>query len=131
MDELAKQLKQDAEKIDVSPSPQLDQRIRASLEGITPEPGPRRRKERSRPASFWWASSLTGVTAAAAVIVIVNSQQEEPKSAATPASITATVPVIDWKTETAMLTGQLEQELEALQSDIKRAEDKVKQEIGL
>ena len=130
MDELAKRLKQDAENIDVSVSPELDQRIRASLEGITPEKG-RRRRERAHPAGFWWASSLTGVAAAAAVIVIVNVQHEKPAPASTPASIAAAVPVIDWKTETATLTGQLEQELAALQSDIRKAEDKVKQEIGL
>lgn len=130
MDKLAGRLKQDSKNIDVAVSPELDQRIRASLEGITPETV-RKRRERARPAGFWWASSLTGIAAAAVVIVIVNSQQEEPAPAATPAGIAAVVPEIDWKTETATLTGQLEQELDALQSDIRKAEDKVRKEIGL
>ena len=131
MDELARQLKQDAGNIDVVVSPELDQRIRASLESVTPETARRRRKERARPAGFWWASSLTGIAAAAAVIVIVNTQQQEPAATASPAIISAAVPSIDWKTETATLTGQLEQELDALQSDIRKAEEKVKREIGL
>jgi hypothetical protein len=40
-------------------------------------------------------------------------------------------PVIDWKTESAMLTQPLQRELEDLRADIKKAEEKVKQDIGL
>lgn len=131
MDELARQLKQDAEAIDVAVSPALERRIRASLQSVTPETTRGWRTEQTRPYGFWWASSLTGVAAAAAVILIINSQREAPPPQATPASVVAAVPVIDWKTETAMLTGQLEKELDALQSDIRKAEDKVRKEIGL
>jgi len=41
------------------------------------------------------------------------------------------MPSIDLNAETAMLTGPLQQELDRLQSDLKKAEEKVKQEIGL
>jgi hypothetical protein len=65
------------------------------------------------------------------VIIIVNSQQPPEPATPTPANVVAAVPVIDWKTETAMLTGQLQQELDDLQSDIKKAEKKVREDIGL
>ncbi len=127
MDRLAEQLKQDADGIEVRVSDELDDRISASLRSVTPEAPARR--ERARPVGFWWASSLTGIAAAAAVIVIINQQQDEP--AATPADIVVTVPAIDWQTETAALTGPLQQELEDLRSDLEKAEKKVREEIGL
>lgn len=129
MDKLAKRLRQDADNIEVAVSDELDHRIAASLRSVTPEAESVRVPASRRPAMFWWASSLTGIATAAAVIVIVNTQQ--PAEPPTPANIVAAVPVIDWKTETAMLTGQLQQELEDLQSDIKKAEQKVREDIGL
>ena len=125
MDRLAKQLKRDADNIEVRVSDELDHRIAASLRSVTPE-APR---ERARPVGFWWASSLTGIAAAAAVILIINLQQDEP--AAPPQDIVVTVPAIDWQTETAALTGPLQQELEDLQSDLEKAEKKVREDIGL
>jgi hypothetical protein len=131
MDKLANRLRQDAERIDVAVSDELDDRIMASLRAVTPQDDAAR-VEKKRAASFWWASSLTGVAAAAAVIAIVNTQQEAQSPApATQANILATVPVIDWKTETAMMTGQLQEELDNLQSDIKKAEQQVREDIGL
>ena len=130
MDKLAKRLRRDADIIDVEVSAELDARIAASLRNVTPQQSRAEAPESRRPAMFWWASSLTGIAAAAAVIVIVNSQQAEVPVAATPADIAAVVPAIDWKTETAMLTGPLQQELDALRSDIEKAEEKVKEDIG-
>ena len=135
MDKLAKQLKADAAMIDVQVSDELDRRITASLHGVTPEK-PNLPAERSRPAAFWWASSLTGVAAALVVIAIINSQSrpgDEPVAqvAETSPVPVVTTPTIDWKTESAMLTRPLQQELEDLQSDLKKAEEKVKRDIGL
>ena len=76
MDDLAKKLRADAEQIEVSISPQLEDRIRASLESATqdrPEP-----VSKKQPRSFWWASSLTGIAAAAAVIAIINISGPDP-----------------------------------------------------
>jgi hypothetical protein len=92
--------------------------------------------KQARPASFWWASSLTGVAAAMVVIVIINSQSQpkvEPVAqiAGTSPVPQVVTPTIDWKTESAMLTRPLQQELEDLQSDLKKAEEKVKRDIGL
>ena len=141
MDKLAKQLRADAERIDVAVSDELEQRILASLRGVSPRaehnPDTSARLQQ-RPAWFWWTSSLTGIAAAALVIVIINSQSQqagtEPPAGTTtisPVIQMVGVPVIDWKTESAMLTSPLREELENLQSDIKKAEEKVKQDIGL
>lgn len=133
MDKLSHRLHRDADNIEVVVSNELDQRIAASLRSITPEAGSVSVPKSRRPEMFWWASSLTGIAAAIAVIIIVNSQAPvEPATVtATPTNIIAAVPVIDWKTETAMLTGQLQQEFDDLQSDIKKAEKKVREDIGL
>ncbi len=141
MDKLAKQLRADAERIDVAVSDELEQRILASLHGVSPRAEtslgtPARLGQRS--ARFWWTSSLTGIAAAALIIVIINSQSQQrgivvPGDMPTmsPVALVDNMPVIDWKTETAMLTSPLREELEKLQSDIKKAEKKVKQDIGL
>ena len=135
MDKLAKQLKVDAQMIDVHLSDELDHRISASLQGVTPE-RPEAPPVQQRPALFWWASSLTGIAAALAVIAIINSYSQptvDPvplvvDTSPVPESLT---PTIDWKTESAMLTRPLQRELEDLQSDLKKAEEKLKREIGL
>ena len=133
MDKLARQLKQDAGRIDARVSEELDRRIEASLHAadqIKPE-APR---PKARPASFWWASSLTGIAAAIAVIAILNAlQTPTPSNSAPPPQVAEVyeVPTIQLKTESAMLTEPLRQELENLQSDLKRAEEKVKEDMGL
>ena len=130
MDKLAKQLRTDAERIDVSVSDELDRRIEASLRAVTPEAEMPSRVA-AKPPLFWWASTLTGVAAAVAVIAIVNWQAPTEPVSATPVNIVAAVPVIDLKAEAAMLTGPLQEELDKLQSDLKKAEEKVKRDIGL
>ncbi|MCP4299342.1 MAG: hypothetical protein GY783_02045 [Gammaproteobacteria bacterium] len=131
MDKLANRLRRDAENIEVTVSDELDHRITASLRGVTPQVESVSAPRSRRPAMFWWASSLTGIAAAATVLIIGNSQQPHAPVTPPPANIVAAVPVIDWKTETATLTGQLQQELDDLQSDIKKAERKVREDIGL
>ena len=137
MDKLSKRLKDDAALIDVQVSDELDRRIAASFQAVTPEATdtPDTTQVRSRPAVFWWASSLTGVAAALAFITVINSHSQLDEApvaspATSPVSV-ATIPTIDWKAESAMLTRPLERELEDLQADLKKAEEKVKKEIGL
>ena len=129
MDNVAKRLREDASAIDVSVSPELDARIRASLEGVTPE----RRvttPASKRPSWFWWASSLTGVAAAILVIVVLNLRVPEPAQPTTAAANPRTLlPPVSWRVETAVLTSPLEQEMEDLQSDLKKAEAALKREI--
>jgi hypothetical protein len=129
MDKLAKQLREDAHSIECPVSEELDDRIRASLEGMQPEAGSRSRRE-SRPFSFWWASSLTGVAAAIAVITVINLQAPGPGPNLNESnSQPLVIPTVQWHTETAVLTGPLEQEFEDLQADLKKAEEAVKQDI--
>ena len=129
MDKLAKRLRADAEQIEVVVSPELDDRIRASIQGVKQEAAADIAVGR-RPASFWWASSLTGVAATLAVIGIVNLGGPEPEIMRTePPMQSFAMPQFDWKPQTAMLTQTLEQELENIQSDLKKAEQAVKEDI--
>lgn len=138
MDSLTTQLKRDADLMDVQVSDELDHRIAASLEGVTPE-RPRQSAPQQRPAIFWWASALTGVAAAFVVIAVFNSQSQLGNervpvivsSVPEAASLGISAPTIDWKAESAMLTQPLRRELEDLQADLKKAEEKLKQDIGL
>lgn len=134
MDKLAAQLKADAAAIEVEVSDELDRRIRATLHGAS-QPAEQRAAVRRRPVLFWFASSLTGIAAAAAVITILNVRSGEdtvPQATpgTTPVAMTA-APIVELKTESAMLTAPLQQELEDLQSDIRKAEKKVREDIGL
>ncbi len=129
MDKLAERLREDAERIDATISEELDNRIRASLEGVQPERGTSPAAA-PRPRWFWWASSLTGVAAALLVIAVVNLRGPEPAPAVAEAPAKPLVlPTIQWRTEAAVLTSPLEQEIEDLQSDLKKAEEAVKQDI--
>ena len=108
MDKLARQLREDASRIECEVSAQLDDRI----------------------FPLWWASSLTGVAAAIAIIVLVNLQsQPVPPSVTEPAPQALVIPSIEWETQPAALTRSLEVELENLQSDLEKAEEAVKQDI--
>jgi len=79
---------------------------------------------------FCWASTVTGIAAAIAVIAIVNLRT--PEQAAPPElDLVTTLPPIELKAEAAMLTAPLQEELDRLQSDLKKAEEKVKRDIGL
>lgn len=129
MDKLARQLREDAANINVEVSAELENRIRASLHGITPERA-RESEAPQRPRSTWWASSLTGIAAVTIVIVLLNLNQPEP-------------PVADIATQSgyifqpqliinpAVMTAPLRKELENLEADLKKAEQAVRKEIGL
>ena len=130
MDKLAKQLHDDAQRIDVSVSDELDRRIEASLRAVQRPSRGQSPGTRDRPPLFWWASTITGVAAAVAVIAIANWRAPD-QPASPPVNIVAAIPAIELNAETAMLTGPLQQELDRLQSDLKKAEEKVKQDIGL
>jgi hypothetical protein len=129
MDNLAKRLREDAAQIECAVSEQLDDRIRASLENITPQE-PARPARKPRPPMFWWASSLTGAAVAIAVIAVVNLQGPNPGVPTTePVSQPLVIPSIEWRAETAVLVSPLEQEYENLQSDFEKAEEAVRQDI--
>ena len=128
MDKLAKRLREDADQIEVLISPQLENRIEASLRSVSQDGAAPARSRQS--ASFWWASSLTGVAATLAIVAVVNLSGPEPEIAITePPQQVFSVPQFDWKPKPAMLTQTLEQELVDLQSDLKKAEQTVRDDI--
>jgi hypothetical protein len=133
MDKLADRLKRDAETIDVEISGELDRRIDASLRATSPL----REAPQQRPAVFWWASSLTGVAAALVLIAVLNagSQRdvppESPGTSPVAMNESPATPIIEWNAQSAMLTSPLRQELSDLQSDIDKARQKVREDIGL
>ena len=127
MDDLAKKLRADAEQIEVSISPQLDDRIRASLESATQDRPQAASKQ--QPRSFWWASSLTGIAAAAAVIAVINMSGPDPDTAVTQPPPSLSASRIDFNLKPAVLTQTLEQELQDIQSDLKKAEQAVRDDL--
>ena len=136
MDKLARQLREDAASIDADISAQLDSRITASLNAIEPESARKQRQPGRRPISFWLASSLTGVAGAIAVLAVLNigDMNEPPAVSRTVAENTVQpieIPVLDLDVEAAMLTGPLAQELEALQADLKKAEEVVRADVRI
>jgi len=128
MDKLAKQLRADADQLEVQISAELDDRIRASLQSVSQE---RAATTDKRPAaSFWWASSLTGVAATIAVIAIVNLSGPEPEMGITEPPVTPfAASNFDWKMQPAVLTETLEQELVDFQADLKKAEQAVRSDL--
>jgi len=138
MDEFEKRLKQDAACIDASISPELEERLKASVHSIGRElPG---RQPRSTTGGLWWASSLTGLAAAALILVLFNWNRAET-SVEVPASIAGnTVPDyreymdqlqdrLPLNTETADFAQGLEEELIRLQSDLEKAREKVSRDM--
>ncbi len=130
MDKLDKRLRDDAASIDAEISAELDHRIQASLQGVLPE-RTRPAARPARPYSFWWASSLTGIAAAIAVITIINLERPGPEPVANNPVQPLMLPTINLKVEAAMLTSPLQQELEDLQSDLKKAEQAVRETVDL
>ena len=129
MDKLAQRLRDDAAQIDCAVSPELDDRIRASLENIKPQQ-PAEPQRSPRPFTFWWASSLTGVAAAMVLIAVLNLQGSDPVATTTePAAQPLVIPSIEWRAETAVLVSPLEREYENLQSDLEKAEEAVRRDI--
>jgi hypothetical protein len=128
MDKLAKQLREDADEIRVVITPELENRIEASLRGVAQDKGELVKGRQS--ALFWWASSVTGVAATLAFIALVNLSKPELETAITePQQQTFSVPRFDWKPKPAVLTETLEQELYDIQSDLKKAEQTVRDDI--
>ncbi len=134
MDELARKLREDAASIDATISPELESRIDASLRAAIPDA--QRTKRTSRPWTFWLASSLTGAAVALTVIAVLSLRAPEPAPSPqvaeqAPAADPFEVPAIDLNAETAVLTTPLANELDALKSDLKKVEEKVRDDMGL
>jgi len=124
VDNFEERLKRDAAAVRADVSPELESRLRASLESAAAA-NPRARSR--RPAWFWLASSLTGTAAALTVIVVLNRQ--EP--AAPPVTVAAPPPLLSMpnlNVRPAVL-GPLEEELDKLKSDLEKAERVVRDDV--
>ena len=135
MDKLARRLRDDAATIDAEISAQLDSRIQASLAAVEPEAARQRRPGR-RVAYFWLASSLTGVAAALALIAVLNvfdmnEPEPIPRSVAANTAQPIEIPAIDLDVKAATLAGPLTQELEDLQSDLRKAEEGMRGDVRI
>ncbi len=128
MDNLTRRLREDASQIQADVSPELDARIRASLEAAEPV-RQETRKPAPRTASMWWWSSLVGATGALAVIVVLNLNSQPPVPMPTQPEIPVIGPSLN--IQRAVLMGPLEEELENLESDLKRAEEVLRADIGI
>ena len=136
MDEFAKRLKRDAGNIDAGITPELDERIRASLQATGRHlPAADRRAGGFR--GLWFASSLTGLAAAAAVVAFLNWNEAAVEPVPDMAS---TVPdyqeymeqlqqSLPLRTETVEFADGLEEELIRLRADIEKARENVSQDI--
>ena len=135
MDKLERRLKEDAGLIKADLAPELQERIRASLESTEPaKQAPRTTKTPG--TSLWWASSLTGLAAAALLIVVINwNGGVEPVEAvadAVPPGITWSIQSgFPLNAETAEWTAPLEEELKNLQSDLEKARESVERDLRL
>lgn len=127
MENFEDRLRRDADDIRAVVSPELEDRIRASLESTSPQRPDTR--PRHRPGWFWMASSLTGAAAALALIAVLNvNEPAQPAApvAALPNVAAISMPQLDVRP--AML-GSLETELESLKGDLRKAEQVVRDDI--
>ena len=126
VDSLERRLKEDARRIEAGVSPELDERLRASLEAAEPAGRP---APAPRPRWFWWASSLTGAVSALLVIALVNfgSAPEAPPAVASQPSEPLLRPALDVRP--AVMLVPLESELDNLKRDLARAEAVVREDV--
>ncbi len=135
MDKLQRRLKEDAGLIKADLTPELQGRIRASLE--TTRPANQTRQTTSTPGiSLWWASTLTGLAAAALVIVLFNwnggvGPVEEVADRVPPEITLQIQSSFPLNVETAEWTAPLEVELRNLQSDLEKARQNVERDLRL
>lgn len=135
MDKLERQLREDAGHIKADLSPELQGRIRASLESTRPIDQVQR-KTQTTGTSLWWASSLTGLAAAALVILLVNWNStngpvEDQPVSATPGTVFSIQSGFPLNVETAEWATPLEEELKNLQSDLEKARENVERDLGV
>ncbi len=149
MDEFERRLKEDAEAIDVTVSPALEQRIAASVHAVG-APAPAKPPERRFDLRWWFFSTLTGAAAVLLVVVAANwpgrgnvpaePPTEPPTIAATPgAGVTATPdpsvsagnpPLLQpLDVRTAEFADPLSQELEAIKSDLEKARSELEDDL--
>lgn len=133
MDDFDRKLKRDAGEIPAGITPELQARIRASLEAQAP---PRPRPQPSTPRRAWLAAGLTGAAAAGLLITLLprgpepRSMVEAPPVRTAPDYVTTFERGWPLEVEQAQLTAPLEQELENLRADLEQARRSVAEDMS-
>ena len=133
MDDFEDKLKRDAVKIPAEITPELEARIRASVEAQAP---PRDRPKPVIPPRTWLAAGLTGAAAAVLVMALLPSGPqpqpvvEAPPVRTVPEHVTAFERALPLEVEQAKLTAPLEQELENLRADLEQARRSVAEDMS-
>ncbi len=128
MDKLAERLRHDADAIDARVSPELDARIEASLRAVTPSIAP------AQPPPRRWPVWLGGAVAAGIALVAVVSVVQRPAVPVSSAPIVADGPAsipLDLDAEATELVTPLSRELDNLQADLRKAEQILRDDLGL
>lgn len=132
MDKLARELRDDANRIRAEVSPELDYRIQASLRGVEPV-APKKPAATTRSPLFWLASSLTGIAASLGLVFVLNTGQPPATEQVAGQDMAALqlpeLPALPLKVEQAMTTSPLERELSNVRSDLKKARDAVTEDV--
>lgn len=132
MDDLTSKLRRDAGRIGVEVGPEFDERLRASLERAAIRQPPTE-PARKPVASFWWASSLTGIAAAIGLIALINfgrQQSPEPPDLSM-ADVVEPLEMPLLKARKAVMTTPLHRELDNLESDLRKAENALREDMGI
>ncbi len=138
MDEFEKVLKQDAASIRAEISPQLRERIEASLHSAGRDAP--LQKQRLTTSHLWWASSLTGLAAAVIVIALVNWNRSPIEPDLPMLTDRDTAPDhreymqqlqerLPLQAESGQFTHGLEEELVRLQADLEKARESFSKDI--
>lgn len=129
MDELARRLQEDAARIDVSVSPELDARIHASLAGTHVEM-PASRGRAHRHAGFRRAAAMAGLGAAVAASVFVYiGIAGRPGSPVPGPRPGFELPAVAWQVQPVALTDPLDREYANLRADLEKVGNALRQDI--
>ena len=139
MDNIEKQLKQDALDIRADVSAEMAARIEASIHATERASATGERRDGS--SSRWLFSTLAGVAGALLIIVLINRDGQTVDGLAEPQPTARVVPEVTLhlqdpfplQAETAVLseplTQDLDQELENLKSDLEKARQTVEEDL--
>ncbi|MEO1483471.1 MAG: hypothetical protein AAFU77_15295 [Myxococcota bacterium] len=127
MDELEKRLREDADAIDGTVSPELARRIAGALELV----GTPHRIEPRKSESPWllWVVALASAAAAVAIVELRGATSEAPDLLRPPSAVTALTnsqAVLDPKQATNALLGPLTGELDALRADFETVKERLR-----
>lgn len=131
MDELERQLRADAKRIQAETSVTLRKRIDAAVAAAGAQ-----QPRKTRPPIRWWSVALIGGAAAMLVVVLLDrpsidtlTNPPPPTARTVPESPPVQQTDFDLRAQPAVLTEPLEEELEHLKSDLEKAREGVAEDL--